>query len=128
MRLEFASLPDTVNVESLRADYNRLFDRFATFVDKSLAEGNALPKDLIERVTQATDAWRSVDPDPTVACQRAAKLLQLIGLYDDAWDYWTTPLVNTANSSAAWTTLATALAETNQIHRASQAWNEAFAA
>ncbi len=128
MRLEFASLPDTVNVESLRADYNRLFDRFATFVDKSLAEGNALPKDLIERVTQATDAWRSVDPDPTVACQRAAKLLQLIGLYDDAWDYWTTPLVNTANRSAAWTTLATALAETNQIHRASQAWNEAFAA
>tara|TARA_R110002072_G_scaffold303142_1_gene495835 strand:+ start:109260 stop:115841 length:6582 start_codon:yes stop_codon:yes gene_type:complete len=128
MRLEFASLPDTVNVESLRADYNRLFDRFTTFVDKSLAEGNALPKDFIERVTQATDAWRSVDPDPTVACQRAAKLLQLVGLYDDAWAYWTTPLANTTSSSGAWTKLAMALAETNQIHRASQAWSEAFAA
>ncbi|MDA1158559.1 MAG: VIT domain-containing protein [Planctomycetota bacterium] len=128
MRLEFSSLPDTVNVESLRAEYNKLFDRFAMFADKSLADGKALPKDFVERVTQMADAWRSIDPDPTVACQRAAKLLQLVGLYESAWDYWTTPLVNTANSSAAWTNLATALAETNQIHRASLAWSEAFAA
>jgi tetratricopeptide (TPR) repeat protein len=79
-------------------------------------------------VTQAADAWRSIDPDPTFACQRSAKFLQLVGLYDDAWDYWTTPLVNTAGSSAAWKSLAGALAETRQIHRASHAWDEAFAA
>ena len=128
MRLEFSSLPDTVNVESFRADYNKLFDRFTTFADETIAERKQLPDDFVERVTQAADAWRSIDPDPTFACQRAARLLQFAGLYDDAWDYWTTPLVNTASSSAAWTSLASALAETNQIHRASQAWAEAFAA
>ena len=128
MRLEFSSLPDTVNVESLRADYNKLFDRFTTFADETIAKREPFSKDFVERVTQAADAWRSIDPDPTIACQRAARLLQLVGIYDDAWDYWTTPLVNTAGSSAAWRSLASALAETNQIHRASQAWAEAFAA
>jgi tetratricopeptide (TPR) repeat protein len=128
MRLEFSSLPDTVNVEALRADYNKLFDRFTSFAEKSITDGKRLPKDIVERVTQAADAWRSIDPDPTFACQRSAKFLQLVGLYDDAWDYWTTPLVNTAGSSAAWKSLAGALAETRQIHRASHAWDEAFAA
>lgn len=128
MRLEFSSLPDTVNVNSFRSDYNKLFDRFTTYSEAMLEAGQPLPEDFVERVTQAADAWRSIDPDPTQACQRSARLLQLIGLYDPAWDYWTTPLVNTANSSAAWKNLATALTETNQIHRASQAWTEAFTA
>ena len=128
MRLEFSSLPDTVNVESLRSDYNKLFDRFTAYSETMLEARKPLPDDFVERVTQAADAWRSIDPDTTPSCQRTARLLQLIGLYDPAWDYWTTPLVNTANSSAAWTNLATALTETNQIHRASQAWTEAFAA
>jgi tetratricopeptide (TPR) repeat protein len=128
MRLEFSSLPNTVNVESLRSDYNKLFDRFTTYSETMLEARKPLPEDFVERVTQAADAWRSIDPDPTLACQRTARLLQLIGLYDPAWDYWTTPLVNTANSSAAWTNMATALTESNQIHRASQAWTEAFAA
>lgn len=128
MRLEFSSLPETVNVESFRSDYNKLFDRFTSFAEAILEQGKPLPDDFVERVTQAADAWRSIDPDPTQACQRTARLLQRIGLYDPAWDYWTTPLVNTATSSAAWTNLATALTETNQIHRASQAWSEAFAA
>jgi tetratricopeptide (TPR) repeat protein len=128
MRLEFDALPDMVNVESLRAEYNKLFDRFTAFSEKALANGEPLPKDFVERVTQAADAWRSIDPDPTFACQRAARLLQLVGLYDNAWEYWTTPLVNTANSSDAWKSLALALAATNQVHRASQAWDEAFAA
>ncbi|NQV27755.1 MAG: FecR domain-containing protein [Rhodopirellula sp.] len=128
MRLEFSSLPDSVNVEALRADYNKLFDRFTTFAAKAIADGEPLPKDFVERVTQAADAWRSIDPDPTAACQRAARLLQLVGLYDQAWEYWTTPLVNTASNAAAWKSLALALAETDQVHRASQAWSEAFAA
>lgn len=128
MRLEFSSLPDMVDVGSLRAEYNRLFDRFTSYSEKTLTDGKLLPGDFAERLTQAADAWRSIDPDPTQSCQRAAKLLQLIGLNDDAWEYWTTPLVNTANSSTAWASLATALTETSQIHRASQAWTEAFAA
>lgn len=128
MRLEFSALPDTVNVEAFRSEYNKLFDRFTTYSEAMLDTRKPLPDDFAERVTQAADAWRSIDPDPTQACQRTARLLQLIGLYDPAWDYWTTPLVNTANSSAAWTNLATALTKTNQIHRASQAWTEAFAA
>lgn len=128
MRLEFSSLPETVNVEAFRADYNKLFDRFVSFAEAMLEKGKPLPDDFVERISQVADAWRSIDPDPTSACQRAAKLLQLVGQYDSAWEYWTTPLVNTANSSSAWTSLATALAETNQIHRASHAWSEAFAA
>ncbi len=128
MRLEFAALPDTVNVEVLRGEYNKLFDRFTSYSQLMLEAGKPLPDDFVNRVTQAADAWRSVDPDPTTACQRTARLLQLIGLYDDAWDYWTTPLVNTANSSDAWENLAVALTETKQLHRASQAWDEAFAA
>jgi tetratricopeptide (TPR) repeat protein len=128
MRLEFAAMPDIVNVQSLRSDYNKLFDRFTMFAEESLAAKKRLPEDFVERIAQAADAWRSVDPDPTQACQRAAKLLQLVGLHDAAWEYWTTPLVNTANSSAAWSNLAGALQETNQLHLADQAWSEAFTA
>jgi tetratricopeptide (TPR) repeat protein len=128
MRLEFAAMPDMVNVQLLRGDYNNLFDQFTTFAEKSLAAKKRLPDDFVERMAQAADAWRSVDPDPTQACQRAAKLLQLVGLHDSAWEYWTTPLANTANSSAAWSNLAGALQETNQLHLAGQAWSEAFAA
>jgi hypothetical protein len=117
MRLEFSSLPNTVNVESLRSDYNKLFDRFTTYSETMLEARKPLLEDFVERVTQAADAWRSIDPDPTLACQRTARLLQLIGLYDPAWDYWTTPLVNTANSSAAWTNMATALTESNRSCR-----------
>jgi tetratricopeptide (TPR) repeat protein len=98
------------------------------FLGRSLADREPLPKDFVERVTQTADAWWSIDPDPTFACQRAARLLQLVGMYDNAWEYWTTPLANTANSSDAWKSLALALAATNQVHRASQAWDEAFAA
>lgn len=128
MRLEFSALPDTVNVESLRGEYNKLFDRFTSYSQRMLEAGKPLPDDFVNRVTQAADAWRSIDPDSTAACQRTARLLQLIGLFDDAWDYWTTPLVNTASSSDAWENLAVALTETKQLHRASLAWSEAFAA
>lgn len=128
MRLEFSALPDTVNVEAFRGEYNKLFDRFTSYSQLMLEAGKPLSDDFVKRVTQAADAWRSIDPDSTQACQRTAKLLQLIGLYGDAWEYWTTPLVNTADSSDAWENLATALTESKQIHRASQAWGEAFAA
>jgi ferric-dicitrate binding protein FerR (iron transport regulator) len=128
MRLEFSVLPDTVNVASLRGEYNKLFDRFTSYSQMMLEAGKPLPDDFVNRLTQAADAWRSIDPDSTAACQRTARLLQLIGLYDDAWDYWTTPLVNTASSSDAWENLAVALTETKQLHRAILAWNEAFAA
>ncbi len=128
MRVEFSALPATVNVEAFRGEYNKLFDRFTDYSTLMLEAGKPLPDDFMKRVTQAADAWRSIDPDSTQACQRTAKLLQLIGLYDGAWEYWTTPLVNTADSSDAWENLATALTESKQIHRASQAWGEAFAA
>lgn len=128
MRLEFSALPDTVNVEAFRGKYNKLFDRFTNYSTLMLEAGKPLPDDFVKRVTQAADAWRSIDPVSTQACQRTAKLLQLIGLYDVAWEYWTTPLVNTADSSDAWGNLATALTESKQVHRASQAWGEAFAA
>jgi tetratricopeptide (TPR) repeat protein len=128
MRLKFSALPATVNVESFRGEYNKLFDRFTSYSQLMLEAGKPLPDDFVNRVTQAADAWRSIDPDSTAACQRTAKLLQLIGLYGEAWEYWTTPLVNTANSSDAWEKLAAALTETKQFHRASQAWDEAFAA
>ncbi|MDA1161972.1 MAG: VIT domain-containing protein [Planctomycetota bacterium] len=128
MRLEFAALPDTVNVESLQREYHKLFDRFTSFAEERLAAKMQIPDDFVERITQSADAWRSIDPDPTDACHRVAKLLQRVGLHDDAWEYWTTPLVNTANSSGAWSNLASALNETNQIQLAGQAWSEAFAA
>ena len=128
MRLELAAMTDVVNVEALRGSYNTLFDRFTAFVESSRSENRKLPEDFVNRITQAADAWRSIDPDPTQACQRAARLLQTVGLYDDAWKYWTTPLVNLASSSDAWRSLANALQQTNQIHLAGRAWSEAFSA
>lgn len=126
MRIEFAHLPDTVNLESLRKSYGELFDRFTVFAEETMAKEKRLPEDFVSRLTEAGDAWRSVDPDPTQSCQRVARLLQSIGLHDQAWDYWTTPLVQTANSSSAWQSLATALQGTGQLQLASQAWTEAF--
>lgn len=128
MRLEFSSLPETINVAAFRTSYSRLFDRLRRFAESTLSERRPLPNDFVQRVTWAADAWRSIDPDPVLACHRAAELLQLIGLYDHAWDYWTTSLVDTADGADAWKRLAVALAETGQVHRASLAWDEAFAA
>lgn len=128
MRLEFASLPELVDVAALRADYSHLFDRFQSLAELKLEQRKPLPDDFVNRISQAADAWRSVDPDPAPACHRAASLLQMIGLHADAWDYWTTSLVDMASSSEAWKNLAVVLAETGQVHRASQAWEEAFAA
>lgn len=128
MRLEFSSLPETVHVAEIRNSYSRLFDRLRRFAESTLSERKPLPNDFVQRVTWAADAWRSIDPDPVLACHRAAELLQFIGLYDHAWDYWTTSLVNTSSGADAWKRLAIALAETGQVHRASLAWGEAFAA
>ena len=54
---------------------------------------------------RAADRWRQLDPDPTAACQAAARILGELGETDLAWDYLTTPLAVQANAASGWANL-----------------------
>ena len=85
-----------MNVELIRSDYGQLLARYEKLV---AAIGPLRPAglgELVAEVISAADHWRQFDPDPTAACQAAARILGELGETDLAWDYLTTPLCLTA--------------------------------
>ena len=54
-------------------------------------------REFIGRVFRVADHWRQVDPDPTAACQAAARILSELGAAEMACEYLTTPLAAKRN-------------------------------
>ena len=80
------------------------------------------------RVVRAADRWRQVDPDPTAACQAAARILSDLGAAEMAWEYLTTPLAAKPGEAAPWVSMAEMLRQQGHFELADRAYASAFEA
>lgn len=126
--LEYPTLPDVVDVQALRRDYDALLQGYADWLAACRAADAEPPADFASRVIRAADRWRSIDPDPTMACHKAGRILKLLDLPDAAWEYLTTPLAAGVNEAAPLQTLSQELQATGELPLAERALAAAFAA
>jgi hypothetical protein len=78
---------------------------YAFHVEALAAEKKPMPADLVERVVQVVDHWRSLDSDGRAPCLAAAAVLHRLGERELAWDYLTTSLAG-HGGAAGWSELA----------------------
>lgn len=126
--LEFAQLPEMVNLDAVRADYQALLNGYGQLLQALQQTETDPPADLTARIVKAADRWRALDPDPTQACQIAGRLLRQLEEDVLAWDYLTTPISLKPNEAAPLTALAQELANNNDLTLAEKAYAAAFAA
>ena len=132
LNLEFQKLPDAVDLKPFRETYGNLFDEYKALADKYKAYGanqiqaKSLPKDFLARVQAMADRWRTIDPDDTDVCQRAARIASQLGEADIAWGYWTTPLSEKPGDSTAWRNLAKEMGAQSSTELAARAFDQAF--
>ena len=126
MEVEFAHLPEKVNVEVIRADYGQLLSRYEKLATAIGPWHETAPRELLAAVIRAADRWRQLDTDPTAACQAAARTLGELGETDLAWDYLTTPLSAQPNETAGWADSARTLRQQGQVDLADRAYAAAF--
>jgi len=122
MEIECEHLPEQVNVKLIRSDYGQLLARYEKLV---AAIGPLRPggsRELVAEVIGAADRWRQFDPDPTAACQAAARILGELGETDLAWDYLTTPLCLAPYEASGWADLARTLRGQGQVDLADRAY------
>jgi ferric-dicitrate binding protein FerR (iron transport regulator) len=124
--LEFADMPELVNLESLRADYRAVLAHYQTIADASLALERAAPKALLAKVIQAADRWRLIDAGASEPCLLAGKIFHALGERELAWDYWTTPIDLYPGEARPWLELAETMKAENDLERADKAFAEAF--
>ncbi|MHC4179507.1 MAG: hypothetical protein ACYSWU_18500, partial [Planctomycetota bacterium] len=80
MEIEYEHLPDVVNLQRIRNDYGRLLSRYQQLAAAIATLQAEPPREFVGRVVRAADRWRQVDPDPTAACQAAARILGDLGV------------------------------------------------
>src|SRR5262249_25324831 len=129
--LEYRHLPEVVNVETLRTDYQALLNHYVEITKAANLLGQPAPKDLIAKVVKAADRWRARDPEATVACPLAAPSLANGGgreATELAWEYLTTPIAHKPSEAQPWLDLAAALAKDNIVGLADRAYAAAYQA
>ena len=122
MEIECEHLPEEVNVELIRSDYGQLLARYEKLVAAIGPLRPAGSGELVAEVICAADRWRQFDPDPTTACQAAARILGELGETDLAWDYLTTPLCVAPYEASGWADLARTLRQQGQVDLADRAY------
>ncbi len=125
--LEFAALPKTLDLNAFRIDYGNLFNQFDQRTEQLVGAKPSEKVAFAHVVQRAAARWRDIDVDDTVACHRTAFILAKLGLPTAAWNYWTTPLAETPDRSAVWTTFASAMHSQQRFVVADRAWSTAFA-
>jgi tetratricopeptide (TPR) repeat protein len=128
MDLEYQSLGEQVNVQTIRTQYGQLLGRYQQVAAALATVGSQPPADFLDRVIRAADRWRAIDTDPTAACQAAARIFADLGAADLAWAYLTTPLAARPNEAAPWVSLAETLRQQGQFELADRAYASAFEA
>jgi ferric-dicitrate binding protein FerR (iron transport regulator) len=126
--LEHAALPEVFDVQAVRADYGALLEGYRQLLDAWRQTETRPPSDFVGRVVKAADRWRQLDPDPTAACQLAARLLRELDEPVLAWDYLTTPIAMRPDESEPLKNLAKELSAANDLALAEKAYAAAFAA
>ncbi|MBY0527746.1 MAG: FecR domain-containing protein [Gemmataceae bacterium] len=128
MELEYRNLPAIINVQQVRNDYSRLLGAYQQVVQAMAFVEVPMPKEFVGKVIRAADRWRSLDTDPTMACQTAARILKQLGETELAWEYMTTPSALRPNESAPHLQLAQTLMGEGEFDLADKAYAAAFEA
>ena len=125
---KYETLSGEFNVKIVRNDYRTLLRQYEQLA-KSIATLDSEPSEgLLARVIRAADRWRAIDPDPTTACQTAARIFGDLGASELAWDYLTTPLAARPNEAAPWVSMAQMLRQQGHLELADRAYASAFEA
>lgn len=127
IELEAAEPANTFRLASHRGRLDGLFTRYEQMIEAMRTLEQPAPPALVSRIVRAIDRWRALDPEITAGCQRASRLLALLGEGQLAWDYLVTPLALKPADAATWATTARALAQQGSLELADQAWAQAFA-
>jgi predicted Zn-dependent protease len=126
--LEYAHLPDVIDLAAVRREYSRLLEQYLE-VASELAKAKASPpRDFLPKVIRAGDRWRALDSDPTGACFVTARILKTLGREDLGWEYLTTPVGLRPNEAGPWLDLARALAQSRDKDWVDRAYRGAFEA
>jgi len=128
LEIAYRKLPEVINVQQVRSEYGQLLASYQQILAAMSYVGMEPPKELVGRVVRAADRWRSLDTDPTQACQAAAQLLKQLGAADLAWDYLTTPTALKPNEAGAQLQLAQSLLAESSYDLADKAFVAAFEA
>ncbi len=128
MDIEFAELPEVINLQAVRRQYAGLLGKYFQLAQAVATLQADPPKALLGRVVAAADRWRALDADDTAACQAAARILQVLGARELAWEYLTTPLALRPNEAEPWTSLARQLKSQGELELADRAYASAFQA
>jgi tetratricopeptide (TPR) repeat protein len=124
--LEFRGGSPIVDLAAVRGDYGRLLMQYSNAIEGLAVVGQAPSSEFLVKVVRTADRWRSLDTDPTAACQLAARILQKCGQPDMGWDYLTTPLGQRPNEAAPWLALAKTLQGDSQLDLADKAYAQAY--
>lgn len=125
-QIEFADLPKAVNLDAFRQDYGKLFDQFELRTAQLMDAGTSEKLAFAIILQKAAARWREIDVNDADVCFRTARMLSKLGLPTAAWNYWTTPLAETPDQSAAWQAFASAMVGEERFLAADRAWSTAF--
>lgn len=128
LELEYAKLPDVINLEAVRTDYGRVLDHYENLAESMAALGVKPPADFLPKVVRMADRWRSLDPESERSCRTVGRVLQSLGERDLVWDYLTTPVAMHPNESGSWLGLGQTLARQGELDLADRAYRAAFEA
>jgi ferric-dicitrate binding protein FerR (iron transport regulator) len=120
--LEFADLPDVIDLQAWRNDYGRLLNHYHTVVNATVMQRQAPPGDIAARTVRAVDRWRKHDPEASGACQTASEILRQIGARGIAWEYLTTSVGREPTHAGTWTDVAQRLQRQGDFDMADRAY------
>jgi tetratricopeptide (TPR) repeat protein len=126
--LEYADLPELIDLERVRSDYRALLSQYQTLAESLATLKAPMPKELLAKVIRSADRWRLLDGESAEPCMMAGKIFHTLGLDDLAWDYWTTPIDLHPAESKPWLDLAETLKSAGALDRADRAYVLAFEA
>jgi tetratricopeptide (TPR) repeat protein len=127
LELGFDERGEQIDLQALRNDYRTLLQRLRKTGLALRTLDVPPPPELVARVVQAADRWRSLDPDIAEVCQLAAETLQILAADDLAWGYMTSPLaIHGGGEASAWVSTAAKLAESGDVDLADRAYSEAY--
>jgi Tfp pilus assembly protein PilF len=115
-------------LQSWRNDYGKLLGHYQTLARALDPLGTRAPEDLARRTIRAVDRWRAHDPDDgqkANACQRAARILDALGMEDLAWEYRTTAVGSHPGEYGPWLNLAHSLSREGKQGLATRAYEAA---
>jgi hypothetical protein len=128
LEVEYRSLPDVINLEAIRRDYENLLDQYQRLAEAMKTLRVTPPADFTAKVVRVADRWRSLDPENDKPCQAAGQVLRTLGAKELVWDYLTTPIARRPTEAEPWAGLAGELSRRGDRDLADRAFAAAFAA